>query len=110
MGTRPDFRADAPKFHRVPGGRLNGFSSIDGMSVNGVKPIRGPRIIGQVRKQKPINLSWSCPNTVRKIETISKDYFVWRSAPTLELASDTGETGETGTSKNSLKKNNSSPI
>src|SRR5882724_6540579 len=38
-------RADASKFHRMPGGSLNGFSSVDGMSVNGAKLARGPRII-----------------------------------------------------------------
>jgi hypothetical protein len=41
----PIFRADASKFHRMPRGSSNGFSSVDGMSVNGAKPTGGPRFI-----------------------------------------------------------------
>jgi hypothetical protein len=38
-------RADASKFHRMPGGSSNGFSSVEGISVNGAKLTGGPRII-----------------------------------------------------------------
>jgi hypothetical protein len=44
-GNGPSLVADASKFHRMPGESLNGFSSVDGMFVNGAKLTRAPGII-----------------------------------------------------------------